>query len=165
VSAVDVTTAPPPPPATEAEPARPSAPLVAPTTTAIAWQELHAIQRRQDEIWGQRVRSEALPAVGVAVGLPAFGTMLPFGSMLVARARDGYDGAEAAEHDRRVGAALIACGLVGLAAFIAGSVALARIHKERMRRETETKSLSDRRTLLESLLEAEWRAKRGQSAP
>ena len=163
-TSVEALSAPPPPSASAVEATSPPAP-VAPGATEVAWQELRAMQLRHDEIWKDRDQNVALPAVGIAVGLATFGIMLPFGAILVADANYAYDGEEYAQRDRAVGGTLIAFGILGFAAFLAGSVAIALKRKRRTAQDLELKSLADRRTLLENLLEADWRARQLQKAP
>ncbi|HEX6239524.1 MAG TPA: hypothetical protein VFZ61_01470 [Polyangiales bacterium] len=155
--------APPAPSTSGAAPA--STPPLALGPTEVAWEELRAIQLRHEQIWRERDSRVALPAVGIAVGLAAFSVMLPFGSILVADANYAYDGAEYAQRDRAVGGTLIAFGILGFAALVAGSVAIALKRKRRASQDSEMKSLADRRTLLENLLEADWRARQSPKAP
>jgi hypothetical protein len=162
-SAVEATGASPLRPAADAEVVRPTGPFVAPGAAEIAWRELHELQRRQAIVLQQREPAVPLPATGVALGSAALGVLLPWGSILVARSREGEE--PGVEQDRRVGATLIALGLLGFAAVVAGSVALARTRKRQVRCEAELKSLADRRTLLENLLAGAWHTPPGQSAP
>lgn len=162
--AVEAPIAPPTPAAAVVDPVRPTVPFVAPEATAIAWQELHEIQRREEEIWKQRPPRVALPLVGLGVGLSMFVVMLPLGSIMVLNAREGVEASEA-EHLTRVGAPLVFFGVVGLAAFVTSAAALARIRKRHLSREAQIKSLIERRLQLDNLLEGEWRATHAQRAP
>jgi hypothetical protein len=153
-------TAPQPPSVVVEDPARPPLAFVAPRAIAIAWQELHELQRREAELWRQGQSRVALPAVGLGVGLSAFVVMLPIGSIMLLNAREGTEASEA-ERLTRMGGPLVFFGMVGLAAFVTSAAALARIHKRRVRREKQIKALVGHRLLLENELEGGWRAIRG----
>ncbi|HEX6239523.1 MAG TPA: hypothetical protein VFZ61_01465 [Polyangiales bacterium] len=134
-------------------------PFVAPGATEIAWIELHSVRERQAELSQRPLPSMTLPSVAVALGVPAFGVMLPIGAILVA-VGDGTEGSGYV-----AGAGFIALGIVGFIALVAGATVIARRREARARHEVELKSLIERRALLERVLEAEWRASRTRSTP
>ncbi|MDB4988454.1 MAG: hypothetical protein JWN04_3632 [Myxococcaceae bacterium] len=71
-----------------------------------------------------------------------------------------YDGEEdsGSGRERRIGRTLRAFGCLGAVALTAGAYALAKLRRRHQSTEARLESLASRRTLLEQLLEAEWRA-------
>jgi hypothetical protein len=86
------------------------------------------------------------------------------GALLVAHANSDAESGSIDRDTRRDGATLIGFGALGFAALVAGTYMLVRLRRARMQREDEIRSLEERRGLLESIVEADWRAAQGASA-
>ncbi|MDB4976577.1 MAG: hypothetical protein JWN48_4918 [Myxococcaceae bacterium] len=144
-----------------------------PSPAEVAWRELHLIQDEEEQLWSRRRDYHiALPVTGIVFGIPMFMTMVPMGAVLVADSKNYSsscfssgngqltcdDDTSYSHQERRIGRTLLAFGTIGALILAAGSYGLAKARRRRHADETKLESLASRRSLLERLLEAQFKS-------